>query len=71
MGMALLSEPEPLSQKTFLHTIVSGVPAKFIRKRFPQETIDSLLKIKWWNWPEERIRQHITDIQLGNIERLV
>ena len=53
------------------YTIVGGVPAKFIRKRFPQETIDSLLKIKWWNWPEERIRQHITDIQLGNIERLV
>ena len=53
------------------YTIVGGVPAKFIRKRFPQETIDSLLKIKWWNCPEESIRQHITDIELGNIERLV
>ena len=52
------------------YTIVGGVPAKPIRKRFSQETIDSLLKIKWWNWPEERIRQHIAEIQAGNIESL-
>ena len=53
------------------YTIVGGVPAKPIRKRFTQETIDSLLTIKWWNWSEERIRQHITEIQSGNIEYLV
>lgn len=52
------------------YTIVGGVPAKPIRKRFTQETIDFLLKIKWWNWSEEHIRQHITEIQLGNIEYL-
>ena len=52
------------------YTIVGSVPAKPIRKRFTQETSDFLLKIKGWNWPEERIRQHITDIQSGNIEYL-
>ena len=52
------------------YTIVGGVPARPIRKRFTQETIDFLLKIKWWNWPEERIRQHITEIQSGNVENL-
>ena len=52
------------------YTIVGGVPAKPIRKRFTQETIDFLVKVKWWNWSEERIRQHITEIQSGNIEYL-
>ena len=52
------------------YTIVGGVPAKPVRKRFTQKTIDLLLKIKWWNWPEERIRQHITEIQSGRIEYL-
>ena len=52
------------------YTIVGGVPAKPIRRRFTQETIDLLLKIKWWNWTEEHIRQHITEIQSGNIEYL-
>ena len=50
------------------YTIVGGVPAKPIRKRFSQEKIDTLLKIKWWNWPEERIRQSIAGIQSGKME---
>lgn len=53
------------------YAIVGGVPTKPIRKRFSQETIDSLLKIKWWNWSKEHIVQHITEIQSGNIECLL
>lgn len=52
------------------YTIVGGVPAKPIRKRFPEGTVDSLLKIKWWNWPKERIGEHISDIRSGNIKNL-
>jgi len=53
------------------YTIVGGVPAKPIRKRFSQEIIDSLLKMKWWNWPKEQIAKHITAIQSGNMELLL
>lgn len=53
------------------YTIVGGVPAHSIRKRFSQNTIDTLLKIKWWDWAKERITQHISDIQSGNIEYLL
>lgn len=53
------------------YTIVGGIPAKPIRKRFKQETIDILLKIKWWNWSDEKIYKHILDIQNGNIENLI
>ncbi len=52
------------------YTIVGGVPAKPIRKRFAEETIKSLLEIKWWEWPEERIRENIKAIQSGDIDRL-
>ena len=52
------------------YTIVGGVPAKPIRKRFPEDTISALLKIRWWEWPEERIKQHISDIQAGRTDRL-
>ena len=52
------------------YTIVGGIPAKQIRKRFNEETIDTLLKLKWWDWSKEYIRQHITEIQSGNIEYL-
>lgn len=32
------------------YEIVAGVPAKVIRTRFPQATIDRLLDLKWWNF---------------------
>lgn len=44
------------------YAIVAGNPAKEIRKRFDQKTIDKLLKLKWWDWPEEKIRKNIYDL---------
>ena len=52
------------------YTIVGGVPAKPIKRRFPEEVISALLEIQWWNWSEERIARNIGAIQSGNIEQL-
>lgn len=52
------------------YTIVGGVPAKTIRKRFNNETLDELLKIKWWDWSEERIARNIQVIQSGRLRHL-
>lgn len=52
------------------YTIVGGIPARPIRRRFPDEVIAELLRIQWWNWPKESIREHIRDIQSGNVGRL-
>lgn len=49
------------------YTIVGGVPAKNTRKRFDEKTIKSLLSLKWWDWPEERIAANIQRIQRGRI----
>jgi len=40
------------------YTIVGGNPAQPIRKRFDDETVASLLKLAWWNWPMERITKY-------------
>lgn len=52
------------------YTIVGGVPAKPIRKRFDNETLDELFKIKWWDWPEEKIARNIQAIQSGCLIQL-
>lgn len=52
------------------YTIVGGVPAKPIRKRFDNETLDELLKIRWWDWPEEKIAKNIQAIQSGCLKQL-
>jgi len=41
------------------YSIVGGNPAKEIRKRFSQDKIDFLLKLKWWDWPVEKITKHV------------
>ncbi len=53
------------------YTIVGGIPAKPIRKRFSEDVIARLSELKWWDWPKERIAQNIEAIQSGDIERLV
>ena len=37
------------------YAVVAGVPAKILYKRFPEDVIERLLKIKWWNWPDDII----------------
>lgn len=52
------------------YTIVGGVPAKPIRKRFDEQMIKKLEKIGWWNWDEEQIRQNLEAIQVGDVDAL-
>lgn len=52
------------------YTIVGGVPARPIRRRFSDSEIDQLLELKWWDWPEEKIGRSIGVIQSGDLEGL-
>ncbi len=52
------------------YTIVGGVPAKPIRKRFSDDTINELLSMRWWDLPPEKILERINYIQTGNIAAL-
>jgi len=42
------------------YAIVGGNPARKIRDRFRPEQIASLQKIRWWDWPEEKLRERAT-----------
>lgn len=52
------------------YTIVGGVPAKEIRKRFAPETAEVLQQLCWWDWPHEKIQAHLPAIMSGSIETL-
>lgn len=41
------------------YSIYGGNPAKLIKYRFEKNIIDELLKIKWWNWSEEKINDNV------------
>lgn len=40
------------------YAIVAGVPARVIRYRFSREQIEKLLKIRWWDWEDEKIKEN-------------
>ena len=52
------------------YTIVGGVPAKPIRKRFDDATIEKLEALRWWDWDSEKIKRCIPAIQSGKIDAL-
>jgi len=55
------------------YAIVVGVPGKVIKYRFTKEQIDKLLKIKWWNFPIDRlkgIRFNNIDIAITSLENI-
>ena len=56
---AILAAGTVVTKDVEPYSIVGGVPAKTIRKRFNDEEISTLLKIKWWDWPHEDIEKNI------------
>jgi len=53
-GAVVTKDVEPYS-------IVAGIPAQIIKKRFPSEIIDKLMEEKWWEKPYKEIEIHYRD----------
>ncbi|MHA7865505.1 CatB-related O-acetyltransferase [Flagellimonas marinaquae] len=41
------------------YSIVGGVPARVLKKRFNEEEVKKLLSLKWWNKDEDWLRENI------------
>ena len=52
------------------YAIVAGNPAREIRRRFDDATIDRLLEIAWWNWPNAKISRNLNAIRGATLSAL-
>ena len=59
-------------------SVVAGVPARVIRKRFDDAIIKKLMEIRWWDWPIERIRRNrkffeadLTSVSVQELESVI
>jgi hypothetical protein len=43
------------------YAIVVGVPAKPLRLRFPEDVIEKLQSIAWWDWTREELEERFAD----------
>lgn len=52
------------------YAIIGGNPAKTIRKRFDERTVQMLLEMKWWDWPIDQLQAVMPLMTSGNVEAL-
>ena len=52
------------------YAIVVGNPARILKKRFDDVTIDRLLRLRWWDWNPDCIRR-LRSYLLGDVNRFL
>ena len=53
------------------YAIVGGNPAKVIKFRFEKEEIKRLLKLKWWDWSEQEVKDGMGFLCGGDVENKI
>ena len=63
-GAMVTREVEP-------YEVVGGVPAKHIKSRFLPDVVEAMRKIRWWEWPEARVRVFMPMLQSKDIGKFI
>ena len=53
------------------YTIVAGSPARPIKKRFDDDVIATLMKLRWWDLPHDKLKEIIKQIGPDNIKEFI
>lgn len=68
---AIIATNSVVTKNVDSYTIVGGNPARFIKKRFSENEIEKLLKIKWWNWDIEKINANLEILCSNDISKIL
>jgi phosphonate metabolism protein (transferase hexapeptide repeat family) len=50
------------------YTIVAGVPARPLKRRFERQAAERLQRLAWWNWSDDRIKAAMLDFRSLSVE---
>ena len=65
---AIIASRSVVTKDVAPYSIVGGNPAKEIKKRFSEEKIEKLLKLKWWDWDIEKITKNVQNLTDNKFE---
>jgi virginiamycin A acetyltransferase len=52
------------------YAVVVGNPGRIAKLRFSEDVIRRLLAVAWWDWPPERLAEHLHAVAGADIDRL-
>lgn len=52
------------------YAIVGGNPARVLRMRFDEATVDALRDIAWWHWPADKVTRNLEALTGLDLDRL-
>jgi acetyltransferase-like isoleucine patch superfamily enzyme len=53
------------------YEIVAGNPARSVGYRFTEDQIAALLRIGWWDWPTELVKERVADLASPDIDAFI
>ena len=67
---AIIASKSVVTTDVPAYSVVGGNPAKVIKTRFDDKTINALLDIAWWDWSNDKITAHLDVITQCDISAL-
>lgn len=65
---AVIGAKAMVSRSVPPYAVVAGNPARIARHRFDQPTVERLLALRWWDWPESKISRLMPRLLSADIE---
>ncbi|WP_316233151.1 chloramphenicol acetyltransferase [Bradyrhizobium sp. SZCCHNPS2010] len=53
------------------YTIVAGNPARPVKRRFPEDVAERLIRLAWWDWHHEALRAALPDFRRLAIDKFL
>jgi acetyltransferase-like isoleucine patch superfamily enzyme len=68
---AIIGAGTVVSKNVEPYSVIVGSPMKCLRKRFSDDIIEALLRIKWWNWSDEKISKELPLLLNADVKKFV